>query len=126
MCNVPLPATCNLQPATCNVRCTWRGTVWKSPRCLFAHLLRQSAWLTYDEVAHLMMAGLSRGWGPSPSSQPTESQSAFACSKEGIRSEAPAEAPTWPWYLQSLFVCCFVGDCFQITLNQKQMSEIFD
>lgn len=122
MCYVPLQlSTCNLQRSLHLEGHSLRVTA----RCLFAHLLRQSAWLTYDEVAHLMMPWVKSELGDPLSTQRAQKPKCFYLFL-GMGS-----LPEWHQvgpaiFRVCLFVCCSVGDCFQITLNQKQMSEIFD
>lgn len=104
MCYVPLQlSTCNLQRSLHLEGHSLRVTA----RCLFAHLLRQSAWLTYDEVAHLMMPchGLNRNWGIHSQPNEPKSQSAFTCSWVWV----PFQSGTKLALLSPGFVCLFVA-----------------
>lgn len=82
MCPCQLTATCNLQPATF---VALGGAQFEShlavvPICTFS---QQSAWLTYDEVAHLMtMPWVKPGvWGPK----------CFCLFCRGLRASKPQE-----------------------------------
>lgn len=118
---------CNCRLATCNVRCTWRGTVWESPPDACLHIcsgkvlgLLMTRWPTW------WCHGLNRNWGIHSQPNEPKSQSAFTCSWVWVPFQSGTKLALLSSGFVCLFVCCSVGDCFQITLNQKQMSEIFD
>lgn len=93
---------CNCRLATCNVRCTWRGTVWESPPDACLHIcsgkvlgLLMTRWPTW------WCHGLNRNWGIHSQPNEPKSQSAFTCSWVWV----PFQSGTKLALLSSGFVC---------------------
>lgn len=114
MCYVPLQlSTCNLQRSLHLEGHSLRVTA----RCLFAHLLRQSAWLTYDEVAHLMMPWVKSELGDPLSTQRAQKPKCFYLFL-GMGS-----LPEWHQVGPAIFrVCLFV--C--LLLCRRLLSNYFE
>lgn len=97
---------CNCRLATCNVRCTWRGTVWESPPDACLHIcsgkvlgLLMTRWPTW------WCHGLNRNWGIHSQPNEPKSQSAFTCSWVWV----PFQSGTKLALLSPGFVCLFVA-----------------